>query len=292
MAYCLFNNHAHAQQAIARLSERPVAEHALAIATPNLTCAASESERILRGREGSHGDDFLGKLMGKKAVRMHDIQNVTHCNRAMLTGKGMKGYGVTDDDSRLHLVLCVPPGAGPEMINLAKPLWTEQVTTAFNEIYGGKGPSNGGVFVPPYMPPNGGGVLLPGAPLPPGVPAGGAAPAAVVYVQGPNGVAQPALVGGGAAAPAAGGTQPGILKIPLVLKRVDADTKKIFCEAVALVGSELRWQPWCKVVGGEDWKAYPLRWGRGVFEVFDFGRKYEGRGSSSHRRYGSVSVGQ
>lgn len=30
---------------------------------------------------------------------------------------------------------------------------------------------------------------------------------------------------------------------------------------MALLGAELKWQPWCQEVGGEGWKSYPLRWG-------------------------------
>ncbi|CAD7971822.1 unnamed protein product [Amoebophrya sp. A25] len=326
MAYVLFSNQAHAMTATQKLSMRPLHAGVNDIATDQLKCVWSESERVLRGSNGSHREELIGKLMGKKAVRMQEIQQAIGANRAILTGRGMKGYGTTDECTRLHLVLCIQPGTGIEMMEKAKPVWEEQLTYAYQDGY------NGGRDQQPFRPPgvqNPGGVFIPptavGAPpvgTPPGVaqqqpvttfiqPPGGGPPQQVIVMpaggggpppqqqilaQGGGGPPQQVIVGapplGGPGAPlptdpASGqviAAPPGavvqqpqvvqqqpvvvpavaqpVLKIPLVLKRVNSDTGKKYCEAVALVGSELRWQAWCPEVGGEGWKAYALRWGK------------------------------
>eukprot|EP00392_Amoebophrya_sp_AT5.2_P010434 g10494.t1 len=366
MAYVLFTSQAHAAVAVQKLSQRPLHVGVNEIATDALNCRWSESERVLRGNNGSYREELIGKLMGKKAVRMQEIQQKIGCNRAILTGRGMKGHGTTDDCTRLHLVLCCAPGTTTEMVEAAKPVWLEQLTYAFSEPNRHPPPQQnygpGGAFIPPQQP-NGQVIVIPptaapGHPpiLPPGVPPGavpvagppgagrhhvvpgpghhlppgaqivqpGAGPAAamhqvVVQPDGQHVVVQQPMMGapapqmaapqhhlpggappahqagaphlaahaggvvGGAVAvvPGAvgGGMPPGAgvvldaaavqqapatsqLKIPLVIKRVDTETGKRYCESVALVGSELRWQPWCPEVGGESWKAYPLRWGK------------------------------
>ncbi|CAD7961605.1 unnamed protein product [Amoebophrya sp. A120] len=466
MAYVLFTNQQHALAAVQKLSERPLHVGVDEIATDQLQCTMSESERVLRGKEGTYKDELIGKLMGKKAVRMQEIQSKVGCNRAILTGRGMKGFGTTDNCTRLHLVLCCDPGTTIDAVEAAKPIWLEQLTYAFqdprddprNQPYSHQPPPSG-VFIPPgapggpplqpgqqppgsMQPPHGGpppvqqqhphgqpmqqqhggppqvlappghqggpppahmGAGPPGGPqqppgaggppppphgqliqpppghhpphphqLPPGAqiiqghppppgshptPPGG--PHSTIIHGGPP---PPHILGGpppqyeqygagAAVVPPPGsagaphnvhygqqppiGAPPGVqqqqpqggavmldekFKIPLLIKRIDTEfpveveipgnhdeeeeedenenssgendvdmnnanpdeaktekpkkrkkrtaqyetkivTKK-YCEAVALVGSELRWQQWCDTIGGENWKAYPLRWGK------------------------------
>lgn len=70
-AYVLFQSHATAERAVNSMNQKTEAIKAISSdANVGLTCTWSESERILLGYEGSYKEDFMGKLMGKKASRM------------------------------------------------------------------------------------------------------------------------------------------------------------------------------------------------------------------------------
>lgn len=301
-AYVLFQSQQSAKIAIEKLSARPLL--APQISSEFIRCEWSESDRILRGKEGSYADELIGKMMGKKGQRMHDIGQQVGARRVLLTGKGLKGHGQVDDDARLHLVVICEKGRGPECLNGARAMWTEQLNYCFSMNRAHASPTGqsphlrpvplphgpgGAVHYPPGTlpptlgpPPPGAMVLPPGAHiqqgpvpgtqiivLPPGAPPPAALPVNLPPPQVTNGGPS---IPGGAVVPTTGGPRvmeeappPNAtpqLKIPLVLKRIDLETQKPYCEAVALLGSELRWQPWCKQVGGENWKAYPLRWGK------------------------------
>mmetsp|Transcript_15878 Transcript_15878/g.39720 ORF Transcript_15878/g.39720 Transcript_15878/m.39720 type:complete len:1963 (+) Transcript_15878:175-6063(+) len=271
MAYVVFNRHDHAVMAKHKLHGVPAASIPCEGQTrPEeqgiLIVRFSESERCINGRGNAYNTDMVGLLLGSRGKCMQQVKDESGLRRILLTGRTMKSYGSVDEDPRLHMVVYYEPDEVAR-VQKAIAVWGEQLGKIHREIVeklDGKGKGFGkgkGKGWPPQWPAWGPPPPMDYGrpPLPPPPPFG-------------DHLARPPLPPPEFAGP------PPALEAPVMLVRRrltsepgpddSAETIKAtlagpkVLEGTALLGKELRWQPWPEVTKfNEEFKALPMRWG-------------------------------
>jgi len=266
MAYVVFNRHDHAVISKHKLNNMPTASVPCEGKAPSpeengfIMVRFSESERCINGRCNVYNTDMVGLLLGSRGKCMQQVKDESGLRKVLLTGRSMKSYGQVDEDPRLHMVVYYEP---EEFENVGKAIfvWGDQLGKIHREIVEkqdgrfkghdkgkGKGwpPPPPWAFMPPPPPP---GACMPPPPMDMGRPP----PPPPNFAE--------------AAAP---------MEAPVILVRrklaqisedpADDEKPKLsgpkVLEATALMGRELRWQPWPDVAKyNEEHKALPMRWG-------------------------------